>query len=138
MPVMADCIFCRIIAGEVQAERVHESSGALAFLDVMQAARGHTLVVPRVHAPTLLDLDERAIGELFAAVKTVMAKVGKALQPMAFNVGWNHGRAAGQHVFHLHVHILPRYSSGGPGVQLLGEGGDRDGLAGTAAAIRGA
>ena len=61
-----------------------------------------------------------------------------ALRPLAFNVGWNHGRAAGQHVPHLHVHVLPRYADGGRGIQLLGTGGDRTELAQVAAAIRGA
>jgi histidine triad (HIT) family protein len=131
-----DCIFCRILAGQIPAERVYESPGAVAFLDVMQASRGHTLVVPRVHAPTLLDLDDPSAAELFRAVKAVMGKIGRALAPQAFNVGWNHGAAAGQHVFHLHVHVLPRFAPGGRGVQALGDGGDRSQLAAVAAAIR--
>jgi histidine triad (HIT) family protein len=135
---MDDCIFCRIVAGQVAAEVVHESPGAVAFLDVFPAARGHALVVPRIHAPTLLDLDEAAVGPLFAAVKAVQRKIEAALHPVAFNVGWNHGRAAGQHVYHLHVHVLPRYAEGGRGVQALGTGGDRGEVAALGAAIRGA
>ena len=133
---MNDCLFCRIVAGEVPAERVYESEGALAFLDVMPAARGHTLVVPKVHAPTLTDLDDGAIAPLFQAVKAVMAKLEKALHPAAFHVGWNHGSAAGQHVFHLHVHVLPRQKPGS-GIQALGEGGAKGDLAAIASLIRG-
>jgi histidine triad (HIT) family protein len=96
------------------------------------------LVIPREHAPTLLDLDDGAVGDLFLAVKAVQRKVLHALQPLAFNVGWNHGRAAGQHVFHLHVHVLPRYADGGRGVQALGSGADRNDLGAIAAALRGA
>ena len=66
-----------------------------------------------------------------------MSKISKALQPNAFHVGWNHGSAAGQHVFHLHVHILPRMTRG-HGIQSLGEGGARRDLAEVAAAIRAA
>ena len=134
---MSDCLFCRIVAGEVPAERVYESENALAFLDVMPAARGHTLVVPKVHAATLTDLDDESAARLFQAVKAVMAKLGKALHPAAFNVGWNHGSAAGQHVFHLHVHILPRQKAG-TGIQSLGEGGSRGDLAAVGSLIRGA
>jgi histidine triad (HIT) family protein len=133
---MDACLFCRIAAGEVAAEIVHDAPATLAFLDVHPAARGHVLVVPRAHAPTLLDLDDAAVGDLFRAVKAVQRKVLAALGPAGFNVGWNHGRAAGQHVPHLHVHVLPRYGDGGRGVQSLGAGGDRGQLAETAAAIR--
>ena len=115
---MNDCLFCRIMAGQSAAERVYESEGAVAFLDVMPAATGHTLVVPRAHAPTLTELDDESIGHLFRAVKTVITKLGKVLHPNAFQVGWNHGSAAGQHVFHLHVHVLPRRQPGA-GIQAL-------------------
>lgn len=134
---MHDCLFCRIVAGESAAERVYESEGAVAFLDVMPAARGHTLVVPKVHAATLTDLDDGSVGQLFRAVKTVMTKLDKALHPSAFHVGWNHGSAAGQHVFHLHVHLLPRQKPGA-GIQALGEGGARGDLPALAALIRAA
>jgi len=133
---MADCIFCEILAGRIAAEVVHESPGAVAFLDVFPAARGHVLVVPHVHAPTLLDLDGAAVGDLFLAVKAVQAKVQRALQPVGMNVGWNHGRAAGQHVHHLHIHVIPRFEGGGRGIQVMGTGGDRAELPSVAAAIR--
>jgi histidine triad (HIT) family protein len=135
---MADCIFCRIAAGALAAEVVYEAQRALAFLDTYPSAQGHTLVIPRAHAPTLLELADGDVGELFRAVKVVTQKVSKALGPMGFNIGWNHGRAAGQHVFHLHVHILPRYGEGGRGVQSVGGGGGQGNLAEIAAAIRAA
>ncbi len=135
---MPDCIFCEILAGRIPAEVVHESPGAVAFLDVFPAARGHVLVVPRAHAPTLTDLDDSAVGDLFLAVKAVQARVQRALRPSGMNVGWNHGRAAGQHVDHLHVHVIPRFEGGGRGIQVMGTGGDRAELGSVAAAIRGA
>ncbi len=131
------CLFCRIAAGDVPAHVVHEGAAALAFLDAFPAARPHVLVVPRMHAPTLLDLDDAVVGELFATVKLVQRKVQAAFRPLGFNVGWNHGVAAGQHVPHLHVHVLPRYADGGRGLQSLGSGGDRGELAALAATLRG-
>lgn len=133
---MPDCIFCEILAGRIAAEVVHESPGAIAFLDVFPAARGHVLVVPRAHAPTLLDLDDAAVAGLFLAVKAVQEKVQRALRPQGMNVGWNHGGAAGQHVHHLHVHVIPRFEGGGRGIQVMGTGGDRAELPAVAAAIR--
>ena len=135
---MADCLFCRIASGALPTELVHESPAAVGFLDAHPAARGHVLVVPRLHAPNLLDLPDEAVGGLFQAVKAVQGKVARALVPMAFHVGWNHGSDAGQHVFHLHVHVLPRYAAGGRGIQSLGTGGDRGELAALAALIRSA
>lgn len=133
---MGECIFCAIASGEIPAEVVHETPDAIAFLDRYPAARGHVVVIPKAHAATLEDLPDAAVGGLFLAVKAVMRKVTRALHPVAMNVGWNHGKDAGQHVFHLHVHVLPRQHAGGRGVQLLGEGTGREGLAGVADAIR--
>lgn len=122
---MSDCIFCEIAAGRLKAEIVFESADAIAFLDKYPSARGHAVVIPRVHAATLTDLGDDAVGGFFLAVKAVMRKVSDALRPVAMNVGWNHGKEAGQHVFHLHVHVLPRFDAGGRGVQMLGEGTGR-------------
>jgi len=135
---MPDCLFCQIVHGTVPAEVVHEGPGAVAFLDVHPAARAHVLVVPRIHAPTLLELPDEAVGGLFEAVKAVQGKVQRALAPLGMNVGWNHGRPCGQHVLHLHVHVLPRFEGSGRGVQALGTGGERSGLAELAASLRAA
>ncbi len=116
------CLFCQIVAGARPAEVVLETAATVAFLDRFPAARGHTLVVPRQHASTLLQLDEGAAGALFGSVVEVVERLTESLRPAGFNVGWNHGAAAGQHVFHLHVHVLPRFRDGGSGVQAVGEG----------------
>jgi histidine triad (HIT) family protein len=133
---MSDCIFCKIAAGELRAEVVFESADAIAFLDKYPAARGHVVVIPKVHAATLPDLPDDAVGGLFRAVKAAMGKVSRALRPVAMHVGWNQGADAGQTVFHLHVHVLPRFGRGGRGVQQLGEGTDRVSLPELGAAIR--
>jgi histidine triad (HIT) family protein len=133
---MSDCLFCDIAAGALEAEVVFESADAIAFLDKYPAARGHVVVVPRTHAATLTDLPDERVGGFFLAVKTVMHKIGDAFRPIAMHVGWNHGKDAGQHVFHLHVHVLPRYHAGGRGVQMLGEGTGRVSFAELGEAIR--
>lgn len=135
---MSDCIFCRIAAGALEAEIVYQDEAAVAFLDRHPAARGHVMVIPRVHAANLLELDEAEVGRLFLSVKKVMQKVSDALRPLAMNVGWNHGKDAGQHVFHLHVHVLPRFHAGGRGVQMMGEGTGHVSFAELGAAIRSA
>ena len=131
------CLFCRIVAGTAPANLVLEAPGAVAFLDAFPSARPHVLVVPRTHAPTLVDLPDEELAGLFQAVKQVQQRVTAVFEPLGFHVGWNHGYAAGQRVDHLHVHVLPRYADGGRGVQTLGSGADRTALDELAAKLRG-
>lgn len=136
---MPDCIFCRIVAGEVKAHTVYENESVLAFLDIHPASRGHTMVIPKVHAERLDLLEDRHTGALFLGVKSVMALLEKALKPAGLNVGWNHGWAAGQKVSHLHVHVIPRYAGdGGSGVQYLVRSSVKEDLASIAGQIRSA
>jgi histidine triad (HIT) family protein len=117
---MADCIFCQLIAGERRPHAVYEDGHVLAFLDIHPASRGHTLVIPKVHAERLDLLEDLHVGSLFTGVKAVMGLLEAALKPAGLNVGWNHGWAAGQRVNHLHVHVIPRYpGDGGGGIQSL-------------------
>jgi histidine triad (HIT) family protein len=136
---MADCIFCKIVAGEVKAHVVYEDASVLAFLDIHPASRGHAMVIPKVHAETLDRLDEQEIGPIFSGVKAVMAILQKALKPAGMNIGWNHGWAAGQRVSHLHVHLIPRYAGdGGGGIQSLIHSSVAEDLASVAALIKAA
>jgi histidine triad (HIT) family protein len=106
---VSDCIFCTIVARGIPAEVVFEDEHALAFLDVTPRAPGHTVVVPKRHSPTLLDLPADEVGPLFAAVQTTARRVLAALQADGMTVGVNHGAVSGQTVPHLHVHIIPRF-----------------------------
>ncbi len=108
---MADCLFCRISAGEMDSYAVYESGDAYAFLDVNPVSRGHTLVVPKTHAATLPALDDAAAQGLFTAVKQVVDVVDAELQPAGINVLQNNGAAAGQEIDHVHVHVVPRYGA---------------------------
>jgi len=130
------CLFCQIAGGIRPAEVVYQSSSAVAFLDRFPTARGHTLVVPRQHAPSLLQLDEGAAGALFGSVVEVLERLEGALHPAGFNIGWNQGAVAGQTIFHLHVHVMPRFGGGGAGVQAVGEGSPREPLEQIAEGIR--
>jgi histidine triad (HIT) family protein len=112
---MKNCIFCKIIAKEIPNYTVYEDDHVLAFLDIHPRAKGHTLVIPKVHAENYFDLNEQLLGHLAFGVRRAMDKIEHALQPDGYNVGWNHGEAGGQEVPHLHVHIFPRYEGDGGG-----------------------
>ena len=103
---MTDCLFCRIIAGEVPAHLVLESPDAVAFLDHRPVFKGHTLVVPRAHVETLRDLDDPTRDELFAQVQRVAAAVQDATGSAGSFVAMNN--VVSQSVPHAHVHAVPR------------------------------
>jgi len=105
-----DCLFCQIAAKKIPAETIYyENSGAMAFLDIHPVAPGHTLVIPKVHADNILDLDDQIIPLVFGAVQEAVKILKKAVNPDGFTIGINHGRAAGQAINHFHIHILPRF-----------------------------
>lgn len=134
---MADCVFCKIVAGTAKAEVVYEDAFGLAFLDIHPASRGHSIVIPKAHADTLAHLPDAHVGPLFLAVRAVMGLLEKSLKPAGLNVGWNHGWAAGQRVNHLHVHLVPRYAGdGGSGIQYLVHSSVPEDLASIASQIR--
>lgn len=107
------CIFCRIIRGEIPSTKVYENEHVLAFLDINPIAPGHTLVIPKAHCETLVDMPEQAGPHVIAA----LAKIGKAAMEAAeadgFNCLQNNFAAAGQEVFHSHWHIIPRFEGDG-------------------------
>jgi histidine triad (HIT) family protein len=110
---MKDCLFCQIVRGERSAYTLFEDEKALAFLDIFPCATGHTLVIPRRHYSSLEEMPREEVGALFQAAVLVAEKVQKAVGAQGFNLGVNNGRAAGQEVFHIHVHIIPRYVNDG-------------------------
>jgi len=108
---MSDCIFCKIGTKEVPAKVVYEDEHTFAVLDIHPRAPGHSMVIPKVHAPNILELPEEEITPLFAAVKKVMKLLKNSLNPDGFTIGINQGKASGQEVDHLHVHVMPRWVS---------------------------
>ena len=106
---MADCIFCKIIAGEIPSSKVYEDDQVIAFLDISQVTPGHTLVVPKQHFRNLLEMDADSASQLFARVPDIARKVMKATGAKGMNILNNNEEIAGQTVFHTHVHLAPRY-----------------------------
>ncbi len=115
-----DCLFCKIAAKTIPAKIVYEDEHAIAFLDITPRAPGHTMVIPKYHAPTLIGLPDGEISPLFSAVKKIAALLMVALHPDGITIGVNQGRASGQEIDHLHVHLMPRWhGDGGGAVQSL-------------------
>ena len=105
-----DCIFCRIVAGEAPAHRIHETDHCLAFLDAAPAGPGHTLVVPKAHHETLVDARPETVATVFSVAREVAAAVEATVSPDGLNIVQSNGAAAGQEIAHLHVHVVPRWT----------------------------
>ncbi len=131
-----DCIFCRIVAGELPATRVDEDERTIAFMDINPVTRGHLLVVPRAHSTDLTDIAPEDLAATMQAVQLVAGRAMRGLGADGVNVVNNCGAAAGQTVFHFHVHVVPRSAGDGFHVPLGGPPGDRDDIAAAAQAIR--
>ncbi len=114
---MSDCLFCRIVAGEIPSRRVYEDDLAIAFLDIAPWQLGHTLVIPRRHVVDAL-AEEGALAEIAPAVQRVGNLLKDRLGATACNILSNAGADSGQEVFHLHVHVLPRYADN-PGISTM-------------------
>ena len=112
---MDDCIFCKIIAGEIPAFIIHEDEESVAFMDINPATPGHVLILPKTHIRDIEELDEEQAGKLMMVAKAIGQKQKSALGADGFNIVQNNGKAAGQTVPHFHIHVIPRYA-GGPQV----------------------
>ena len=119
-----DCLFCKIANKEIPAKIVYEDDSGLAFLDIMPRSPGHTVVIPKQHAATLVELTDSGIAPLFAAVKRVDEILTEKLNPDGVTIGINQGKANGQEVGHLHIHLMPRsHNDGGHAVQSVVDSG---------------
>ncbi len=105
-----DCIFCKIVAGELHATIVDEDERTVAFMDIAPATRGHALVVPRAHARDLLSVSDEDLTAVALAARRLAARAGERLGAQGVNLLNSCGAAAWQTVFHFHVHVIPRYS----------------------------
>ena len=108
----APCIFCDIIEGKAPAYKVYEDTKTIAFLDLFPLTRGHLLVVPKRHVPRLTDLQGEEFGDYLRAVSRVCERINRLSTD--YNIGLNQGAKAGQIVFHLHFHVIPRYDERNP------------------------
>jgi histidine triad (HIT) family protein len=110
-----DCIFCKIVSKRAGAVIVFEDEHSIAFLDIHPLNPGHTLVVPKKHYPSMVEMPPEEVGRVFVSVAKVMRGVMKASNADGINIGQSNGRAASQEVFHMHVHVIPRYIHELPG-----------------------
>jgi histidine triad (HIT) family protein len=110
---MTDCIFCKIIAGEIAADKIFEDDKVLAFMDIRPVSRGHLLVIPKKHTDDILQTDDATAADLIHKAKKIADAAVKAVNADGFTISTNKGEAAGQTVFHLHFHVIPRYTGDG-------------------------
>ncbi|MGM9814436.1 MAG: HIT family protein [Candidatus Enteromonas sp.] len=106
-------IFCRIIEGEIPCAKVYEDDDVLAFLDIAQATKGHTLVLPKVHYEDLLSTPKETLNKVMAVAQRIGQAQISILHAKGVNIISNAGEAAGQSVPHFHVHVIPRYGETG-------------------------
>ncbi len=108
MAAHPDCIFCKILAGEIPCFKLYEDDATLAFMDINPANDGHALVIPTEHSADVHAVSEAAITATVLTAKKVAAAVQKTLEPDGLNLLQCNGPAAAQSVFHFHMHVLPR------------------------------
>lgn len=106
---MSACIFCQIVAGEIPSARIYEDEQVLAFLDITQVTKGHTLVIPKQHSRNLLEMDATTARHLFSLVPRIAHHLKERLGASGLNMVNNNEELAGQTVFHTHIHLLPRF-----------------------------
>ena len=103
-----NCIFCKIVAGQIPSTKVYEDEKVLAFLDIAPVNVGHTLVIPKKHYANLEDVPEAELCEVMKVVKKVGLALKKGLGVTGYNISENNDPIAGQIVAHLHFHVIPR------------------------------
>jgi histidine triad (HIT) family protein len=104
------CIFCKIVQKQASASLVYEDDSIMAFLDIRPLSLGHTLVIPKTHYVDIFDIPPEKLCEVNSAVQHIACAVKKATGADGISIIQQNGKAAGQDIFHLHVHIVPRYS----------------------------
>ena len=106
---MSDCIFCKIIDGEIPSTTVYEDDRCKAILDVNPAARGHVIVLPKTHAANVFEIPDEDLAHAICVAKKIATAQKQAYNCDGVNILQNNGEAAGQTVFHLHIHVIPRF-----------------------------
>ena len=109
---MTDCIFCKLIIGEIPTNKVYEDDEIFAFLDMTQVTKGHTLVVPKKHVKDIYDYDSELAGKVFSRIPRIATAIEAAFpESKGLNIINNNREVAYQSVFHSHLHLIPRYST---------------------------
>lgn len=110
----ANCIFCKIINGDIPSRRIYEDENFVVMMDVSPASKGHSLLLPKEHYANLFEMPDALLEELLKVAKKVAAQMKESLQADGINLLQNNGVAAGQTVFHYHMHLIPRYEGEEP------------------------
>ena len=137
MTADADCLFCKIIAGEIPCFKLFEDDETLAFMDINPANEGHALVIPKEHAKDVYAVSDAAITATVKTAKKIAAAVDKTLNPDGLNLLQCNGPAAAQSVFHFHMHVLPRQEGDELKLNWGLKPGDMDAIGTLAERIRG-
>jgi histidine triad (HIT) family protein len=131
-----DCLFCKIIAGEVPGQIVDQDDRTVAFMDISPATPGHALVVPRAHSANLLEIDPDDLAAVTVAAQRLAKRANERLGADGVNLLNSCGRAGWQTVFHFHMHVIPRYVGDPLRLPWIPEPGDQDEIAATADKLR--
>jgi histidine triad (HIT) family protein len=132
-----DCLFCKIVAGEIPATIVDQDERTIAFMDINPATRGHALVIPREHSKDLHDVDPEDLAAVMQGAQRLAARVSDRLGADGVNLLNSCGSVAWQTVFHFHVHVIPRYDDDPLRLPWTPGPGDPDEIAAAAAELRG-
>ena len=127
-----DCLFCKIVAGELPATRVYEDERTIAFMDINPGTRGHVLVIPREHAKDLLEIDLEDLAACSRTAKVMAERAVERLEADGVNLLNSCGQRAWQTVFHFHMHVIPRYDTDTLRLPWQPAPGDRDDIAAAA------
>ncbi len=131
-----DCLFCKIIAGDLPSQRIDEDEKTVAFMDINPATRGHALVVPRRHSRNLLEIEPDDLAAVALAAQRLAKRVNERLGAEGVNLLNSCGSVAWQTVFHFHVHVIPRYSDDPLRLPWIPGPGDPDEIAAAAEQLR--
>ena len=104
-----NCIFCKLANGEIPSATLYEDEDFRVILDLGPATRGHVLILPKEHAANIYEMEDELLGKAFQLAKKMIVKLTDVLGCDGYNVVQNNGEAAGQTVFHFHIHLIPRY-----------------------------
>jgi histidine triad (HIT) family protein len=132
-----DCIFCRILAGDVPATIVDEDERTVAFMDISPATRGHALVIPRRHSRDLGEIDPEDLSACAVAAQRLAGRMTERLGAEGVNLLNAYGRAAWQTVFHFHIHVIPRFEEDPLRLPWIPEEGDQEQIQAAGAELRG-
>ncbi|MBI9009976.1 MAG: HIT family protein [Tenericutes bacterium] len=118
-----NCVFCKIVSGDIPSYKIYEDENVIALLDISQATKGHTLVIAKEHYKNLYDINEDVAGDIFKVVPKIANAIKRAFNPIGLNVVINTEKPL-QTVFHFHLHIIPRYFMDGVDIDFINNKGN--------------